>query len=222
MNQDYLAKWCPRWESNPHGFTRRFLRPLRLPFRHSGEGEAATSLSYRIVWHLSRAEWGVSLLKPCIRPRDAFKGSEGPSARAHTTGRHVPKRCQNNSPAIEKSDVYGVRHAKRVDRGAAGYEQDVAPQLLRRRLEQAAHPIAEPHGATASHGNPRGQPNPHRLSLCTGTCPCKHTRPRVQRLLARTSSPRAFSARIHHEQPTPFSPSPPFGATVPASFCEAP
>ena len=29
-------EWCPRRESNSHVFRQRFLRPPRLPFRHSG------------------------------------------------------------------------------------------------------------------------------------------------------------------------------------------
>lgn len=29
-------KWCPGWDSNPHTFRYRFLRPTRLPFRHPG------------------------------------------------------------------------------------------------------------------------------------------------------------------------------------------
>ena len=34
----YHAKWCPRRDLNPHVFRQRFLRPPRLPFRHSGAG----------------------------------------------------------------------------------------------------------------------------------------------------------------------------------------
>lgn len=30
------SEWCPRRESNSHVFRQRFLRPPRLPFRHSG------------------------------------------------------------------------------------------------------------------------------------------------------------------------------------------
>ena len=29
-------EWCPGWDSNPHTFRYRFLRPTRLPFRHPG------------------------------------------------------------------------------------------------------------------------------------------------------------------------------------------
>ncbi len=32
------VKWCPRRDLNPHVFRQRFLRPPRLPFRHSGAG----------------------------------------------------------------------------------------------------------------------------------------------------------------------------------------
>ena len=32
----YHVKWCPRRDLNPHVFRQRFLRPPRLPFRHSG------------------------------------------------------------------------------------------------------------------------------------------------------------------------------------------
>ena len=31
-----ILKWCPRRESNSHVLRQRFLRPPRLPFRHSG------------------------------------------------------------------------------------------------------------------------------------------------------------------------------------------
>ena len=34
----YHVKWCPRRDLNPHVFRQRFLRPPRLPFRHSGAG----------------------------------------------------------------------------------------------------------------------------------------------------------------------------------------
>ena len=34
IRQRIEIKWA-RWESNPHGLTRRILSPLRLPFRHS-------------------------------------------------------------------------------------------------------------------------------------------------------------------------------------------
>ena len=34
----YHVKWCPRRDLNPHVFRQRFLRPPRLPFRHSGTG----------------------------------------------------------------------------------------------------------------------------------------------------------------------------------------
>lgn len=33
-----LESWSPGRDSNSHGFTRRILNPLRLPFRHLGIG----------------------------------------------------------------------------------------------------------------------------------------------------------------------------------------
>ena len=32
-----VESWCPRRDSNSHDLRRRFLKPLRLPFRHSGQ-----------------------------------------------------------------------------------------------------------------------------------------------------------------------------------------
>ena len=40
-----LILWCPRWESNPHVSRQRFLRPPRLPFRHTGNTSQQTALS---------------------------------------------------------------------------------------------------------------------------------------------------------------------------------
>ena len=43
----YHVKWCPRRDLNPHVFRQRFLRPPRLPFRHSGAKSNYTRCSQK-------------------------------------------------------------------------------------------------------------------------------------------------------------------------------
>ncbi len=46
-NIELRFQWWARRESNPHGFPRRILSPLRLPFRHSPlvEGTSVEAIS---------------------------------------------------------------------------------------------------------------------------------------------------------------------------------
>ncbi len=39
IKADSVSKWCPGWDSNPHAFRHRFLRPTCLPFHHPGKRE---------------------------------------------------------------------------------------------------------------------------------------------------------------------------------------
>lgn len=43
--------WCPRWDSNPHELPQRFLRPPRLPFRHSGARDVPNQCNRYIEAH---------------------------------------------------------------------------------------------------------------------------------------------------------------------------
>jgi hypothetical protein len=42
--QGLFRCWCPRRDSNSHSFRKRFLKPPRLPFHHSGAGRGLTPL----------------------------------------------------------------------------------------------------------------------------------------------------------------------------------
>ena len=68
------SEWCPRRESNSHVFRQRFLRPPRLPFRHSGAKSNYTRCSRK-----RKPKFQSTRKKQRCRPKKTVRaGTEAP------------------------------------------------------------------------------------------------------------------------------------------------
>ena len=92
------SEWCPRRESNSHVFRQRFLRPPRLPFRHSGAKSNYTRCSRK-----RKPKFQSTRKKQRCRPRKpSGQARGGAKVRRHSARRRRSKTPPTASPTAQK------------------------------------------------------------------------------------------------------------------------
>ena len=101
-----LGYWSPERDSNSHGFTRRILNPLRLPFRHPGELRSMPQ------------PWGCRQVLTALQIK-----ALGSVARDPRPAEPQPRRARSGRPAASHRVPHQARgQARKVVRSSWGAE----------------------------------------------------------------------------------------------------